>query len=32
MDRFEGDVTTLVRNGERLTVRPAAGEVIVLRR
>lgn len=31
MDRFEGDVTTLVRNGERLKVRPAAGEVIVLR-
>lgn len=31
MDRFEGDVTKLVRNGERLKVRPAAGVVIVLR-
>lgn len=31
MDRFDGDVTTLVRSGERLKVRPLAGEVIVLR-
>ncbi len=31
MDRFDGDVTTLVRNGERVRVCPSKGEVIVFR-
>lgn len=31
MDRFEGDVTTLIRSGDRVQVRPSKGEVIVFR-
>jgi predicted aconitase with swiveling domain len=31
MDRFEGDVTTLIRNGDRVKVLPARGEVWVTR-
>lgn len=31
MDRFDGDVTTLIRNGERVRVCPTKGEVIVFR-
>ncbi|MGA0034349.1 MAG: aconitase X swivel domain-containing protein, partial [Burkholderiales bacterium] len=31
MDRFEGDVTALIRSGDRLRVIPARGEVIITR-
>jgi len=31
MDRFEGDVTSLIRNGDRLKVMPARGEVLITR-
>lgn len=31
MDRFEGDVTTLIRSGDKVSVRPAEGRVIVMR-
>lgn len=31
MDRFEGDVTALIRTGERVRVCPSKGEVIVFR-
>jgi predicted aconitase with swiveling domain len=30
MDRFEGDVTALIRSGDRLRVIPARGEVIII--
>ena len=31
MDRFEGDVTALIRSGDQVKVLPATGEVIVMR-
>lgn len=31
MDRFDGDVTTLIRSGDRVRVSPARGEVWVMR-
>lgn len=31
MDRFDGDVTTLIRSGDHVEVRPSRGEVIVTR-
>jgi predicted aconitase with swiveling domain len=32
VDRFDGDVTTLIRNGDRLHIDPAAGTVKILNR
>lgn len=31
MDRFDGDVTTLIRNGDHVRIVPACGEVIIER-
>lgn len=31
MDRFDGDVTALIRDGERVKVMPSRGEVLVFR-
>ena len=31
MDRFDGDVTLLIRNGDRVRVAPARGEVVIER-
>lgn len=31
MDRFDGDVTSLIRSGDRVRVIPARGEVIITR-
>ena len=32
VDRFEGDVTDLIRTGDKLRVEPAAGTVTILNR
>lgn len=32
MDRFEGDVTALIRSGDQVKVLPATGELIVMRK
>ena len=32
MDRFEGDVTALIRSGDQVKVLPANGELIVMRK